>query len=224
MKYSLGFSLILTLSSALFAMADVNEIQTSTSVVSEEDYKSLCKDLNLDIAQVDEIWSKTTSEAKRSQTSSLFDSVLAKIACLTSQLALGPSQVDTPPVNTTVADRNWSQACVAIPQCIIQPKSADALSVAIRIISVLQVKFAVRSGGHSPNPGFSSIDQSGILIDMANLASINLSKDKKVASVGPGARWGDVYAALDPDEAVVIGGRFPDVGVGGLILGGESLI
>ena len=55
---------------------------------------------------------------------------------------------------------------------------------------------------------------------MEKLNSIALSSDKTFASVGPGARWGAVYAALDAQKAVVIGGRLPDVGVGGLILGG----
>lgn len=90
----------------------------------------------------------------------------------------------------------------------------------IRIVDFFKVKFAVRSGGHSPNPGFSSIGAQGILIDLHRLDSVSLSADKKVATVSPAARWGEVFSVLDASQATVIGGRIPDVGVGGLILGG----
>jgi len=58
---------------------------------------------------------------------------------------------------------------------------------------------------------------------MEKLTAITLSSDKTFASVDPGARWGDVYTALDSEKAVVIGGRLPQVGVAGLILGGLYL-
>lgn len=82
------------------------------------------------------------------------------------------------------------------------------------------MKFSVRSGGHSPNPGFSGIGSQGILIDLQRLNAVSLSADKKVATVSPGARWGDVFSILDANQTTVVGGRVPDVGVGGLILGG----
>ncbi|KAI4251236.1 MAG: hypothetical protein L6R42_008459, partial [Xanthoria sp. 1 TBL-2021] len=59
-----------------------------------------------------------------------------------------------------------------------------------------------------------------ILIDLQKLNQIQISQDKKVASLGPGGRWGDVLAALDPYDVSVIGGRIPQVGVAGVILGG----
>ncbi|KAK4154503.1 hypothetical protein C8A00DRAFT_14367 [Chaetomidium leptoderma] len=76
------------------------------------------------------------------------------------------------------------------------------------------------SGGHSPNPTWSSVGSNGILLDLRRLDSIAVSSDGSVASVGSGARWGDVYAALDSHDAAVIGARLPTIGVGGSILGG----
>lgn len=90
----------------------------------------------------------------------------------------------------------------------------------MRIINFLQVKFAIRSGGHSPNPGWSAIGDAGILIDLAALNTTTINTDRTVASVGSGARWGSVVAALDPYNVTVLAGRIPTVGVGGLILGG----
>lgn len=103
---------------------------------------------------------------------------------------------------------------------MIKPSSTSDVSVSVKIIDYFEVKFAVRSGGHSPNPGWSSIGDEGILLDMHTMNQVNLSSDGTVASVGPGARWGEVIASLDPQRTSVIGGRLPHVGVGGLILGG----
>ena len=93
------------------------------------------------------------------------------------------------------------------------------MSKTLQIINFFQAPFAVRSGGHSPNPGWSSI-QDGILISLEKLNTVSLSKDRTFASVGPGARWGEVFATLDAQQAVVVGTRLPDVGVGGSLLGG----
>ena len=42
--------------------------------------------------------------------------------------------------------------------------------------------------------------------------------------VGPGLIWDDVYAALDPQNITVVGGRVSGVGVAGFVLGGGMLI
>lgn len=60
----------------------------------------------------------------------------------------------------------------------------------------------------------------GILIDLSRLNTISLSTDRSYASVGPSARWLDVYEQLDAEKVVVAGTRVPYVGVGGSILGG----
>lgn len=106
------------------------------------------------------------------------------------------------------------------PYCIIQPTSAQDVAKALGVITKHKVKFAVRSGGHSPNPGWSSIAELGILIDMSGVNKVSLDAEGKVASVGPGAYWGDVSSALAPRGATVVGARAPYVGVGGLLLGG----
>lgn len=117
---------------------------------------------------------------------------------------------------------NRSDTCVSQPYCIVQPASAADVAEVLEIITTYQVKFAVRSGGHSPNPGWSSVSGNGILIDMSSLDSVSLSADSSFATVGPGAYWGDVSTALDPSGVTVIGARAPYVGVGGMLLGGES--
>ena len=86
-------------------------------------------------------------------------------------------------------------------------------------MTAVGTKFSVRSGGQDPNPGFGSIDGSGILIDLARLNSTSISADKKSVEVGPGARWGQVYKYLDPYGLSAVGARSPVPGVGGFLTG-----
>ncbi|TVY14647.1 FAD-dependent monooxygenase yanF [Lachnellula arida] len=143
-----------------------------------------------------------------------------EVACHTAQISLGAGQVEISPLNQTVVNENWSDTCHAEPYCIIIPSNASHVLTAIRIIDYFEIKFVIRSGGHSPNPGWSSIGNDGILLDLERLNSISLSSDGTFASIGPGSRWGDVYEMLGADEVLVVGARIPDVGVGGLLLGG----
>ena len=105
---------------------------------------------------------------------------------------------------------------------MILPGSTTETSKALKIVSFFNTKFSIRSGGHSPNPGWSSINDTGILIDLQRMNRFSISSDNSVVSLGPGLRWGDVYDALDPYGVSVIGGRIPHVGVAGLILGGSD--
>ena len=154
--------------------------------------------------------------------SSYSSSDLVGSACKVAQAALGSDVVQIQPVGATEIDLNWSQTCWAAPTCVVLPRSSQDISRTLKIINFFQVKFAVRSGGHSPNPGWSSINNPGLLIDLQRFNEVTVNSDRSVASLGPGGRWGDVYAALDPYGVSVIGGRIPHVGVGGLILGGLS--
>ena len=106
------------------------------------------------------------------------------------------------------------------PSCIILPADKYEVSKALRIITALNVPFAVRSGGHNPNRGWASAGENAILIDMTRVCDVVLSQDKKTIEIGPGNRWGNVYEMLHGSGVSVIGGRIGDVGIGGLILGG----
>ena len=102
---------------------------------------------------------------------------------------------------------------------MIQPQNSSQVSISLRIINFFSVQFAVRSGGHSPNLNWASIGHEGLPLDLQHLNAVRLSSDGTFASLGPGARWGDVYATLDAETEAVAGGREPSIGVGGLILG-----
>ncbi|KAI1451848.1 putative FAD-binding oxidoreductase [Annulohypoxylon moriforme] len=140
--------------------------------------------------------------------------------CNTIKTKLGNDTVEsTDSTYEALSTENWSQTVWAKPACIIQPSNAEELTYVVSTVVSQKAKFAVRSGGHSVVPGAANIN-GGILIDMVNFNSVEYDADKKVATVGSGLRWKEVYTALDPYNVTVAGGRVLEVGVGGLVLGG----
>jgi hypothetical protein len=105
--------------------------------------------------------------------------------------------------------------------CAFFPGNAQQVSDAIITLNKYpSVRFALKSGGHQPAPGFSATD-GGVLISFEpNLASTVRSEDGKHFYVGPGARWGDVYNVTGRTNQIVVGGRLAHIGVAGLTLGG----
>ncbi|GFF67555.1 uncharacterized FAD-linked oxidoreductase YgaK [Aspergillus lentulus] len=120
----------------------------------------------------------------------------------------------------TSVDSYWSQQEQLInPSCVLSATSAEDVSKALRVLVPNACKFAVRSGGHGAIAGIANI-QDGVTIDLSALNWIVPSADRSLVSVGPGQRWGGVYAALDRIGVSVPGGRDSPVGVGGTTLGG----
>ncbi|KAM7183945.1 hypothetical protein V8F20_012422 [Naviculisporaceae sp. PSN 640] len=145
--------------------------------------------------------------------------------CRALDIAFSGSNVVTLPNNTLgtyelLTEVNYSETCWLAPACIVNPRSANETARIIKIISSVQTKFAVRSGGHKSAPGFASIDGSGILISLANLTTLTLSDDRSSVVVGTGNRWQAVYDFLTPQGLTAVGGRVGMVGVGGFLLGG----
>ncbi|KAI9439708.1 FAD-binding domain-containing protein [Lactarius indigo] len=102
--------------------------------------------------------------------------------------------------------------------CSVEPGSADDVSRILRIIGSTRTPFAVKGGGHTDNPGFSSTH--GVQISLVRFDKITINPFGRTVELGAGLTWSRVYAALDPFGITVIGGRVGDVGVSGLTLGG----
>jgi FAD/FMN-containing dehydrogenase len=111
------------------------------------------------------------------------------------------------------------------PTCIVQPTDAEMVSKAVKILNQHKdVKFAVKSGGHDPNPGHSAA-KDGIVIALSHLNGTTYDKVKKVAYMKPGGTWATAIAALGKDNVTVVGGRLGVVGIGGyLAQGGVSFL
>ncbi|KAJ5159293.1 FAD-binding type 2 [Penicillium coprophilum] len=127
---------------------------------------------------------------------------------------------ETSPYYDVLVDEAWSQNCRLNASCVVTPDSAHEVSRLLQILGILKTKFAIRSGGHNINPGFSSIGHDGVLIALEKLNTISISEDRGTVTVGPGNRWESVYRYLQPYNVTVLGGREAVVGVGGYILGG----
>lgn len=122
------------------------------------------------------------------------------------------------------------------PACIVQPRSAQDVSAAVRALVAAGVPFAVRSGGHTAWAGSNGIGGGGVTIDLGQMDWVRVvhnaaaaatttddgggGADETVVDIGPGNRWGRVYAELEAQGLTVAGGREGNVGVAGLVLGG----
>ncbi|KAF3400409.1 Bifunctional solanapyrone synthase, partial [Talaromyces pinophilus] len=158
---------------------------------------------------------------------------LFSIKCLTSPFQcfaltalLGQQKVAFPdnPAYTSALSSYFSQQEAAVqPACIVLPQTTSDVSAAVVALQKSEggqrSLFAVRSGGHTAWAGAANIEN-GVVIDLRNLNSVELSANQSTVSVGVGASWDMVYALLDPLGLSVNGGRAAGVGVGGLSLGG----
>ncbi|TMR88081.1 LLM class flavin-dependent oxidoreductase [Nonomuraea basaltis] len=106
------------------------------------------------------------------------------------------------------------------PGLVLKPGStaevADALAFAR---SHPHLPLGVRSGGHGISGR--STNDGGIVIDVGELNTIEvLDEHTRRVRIGPGARWKQVAAALDPYGWALTSGDYGGVGVGGLATAG----
>ena len=118
----------------------------------------------------------------------------------------------------------WSNLqAETLPACRVEPVTAKDVSASLLITKFFGCPFAVKSGGHAAFKGASNSD-GGLTIDLTSLSIIQVSSDNTLTQVGAGNRWIDVYTHLESLQLSVIGGRVADIGVGGLILGGNVMV
>lgn len=100
---------------------------------------------------------------------------------------------------------------IAIVRCATPQDVAETISFLKRH----SLENAIRSGGHC-FAGNSSTG--GVVTDVTLMDSVLVSGD--IATIGAGARLGDVYEALQQHNVTIPGGTCPPVGIAGLTLGG----
>lgn len=118
-------------------------------------------------------------------------------------------------------DNYWNAGlCDNSPACIVMPTDTAEVVEAVSVLKQYpDAYYAVKSGGHDPNPHHSAID-GGVLISLFLLAGAKYDAEAHKCYVKPGGRWSDVISDLQPSGYAVIGGRLGLVGVGGYITGG----
>jgi FAD/FMN-containing dehydrogenase len=102
-----------------------------------------------------------------------------------------------------------------VPQAVVSCATPQDVAGAISFARRNDVEMAARGGGHS-FAGHSTTR--GLVIDLSPMRSVTLSGN--VATIGAGARLGDVYEVLERDGVAIPAGTCPSVGVAGLTLGG----
>ncbi|KAK4148766.1 hypothetical protein C8A00DRAFT_47468 [Chaetomidium leptoderma] len=144
----------------------------------------------------------------------------AQSACsqLKSSLA-DVTHLPSSPQYSALCNENWSGTARGNPACIVRPTTAAQVQQIDRSLVAHKVRFAIRSGGHSPSPRSANIDQDGVLIDLSGLNQVTYDAASGTARVGAGNTWRKVYNVLDAYNVTAVGGRVVDVGVGGFLLG-----
>jgi hypothetical protein len=101
------------------------------------------------------------------------------------------------------------------PQAVVLCRTPEDVVASIAFARRSGIEVAVRSGGHDfagRSSGF------GIVLDLTPMHSLEVSDG--LATVGPGFRLGDLYAALAQHEVTIPAGCGATVGIGGQALGG----
>jgi FAD/FMN-containing dehydrogenase len=101
------------------------------------------------------------------------------------------------------------------PQAVVLCRTPEDVAEAIAFARRSGIELAIRSGGHD-FAGRSS--GPGMVLDLTPMNSLEVSDG--LATVGPGVRLGDLYAALARHEVTIPAGCGATVGVGGQALGG----
>jgi FAD/FMN-containing dehydrogenase len=118
------------------------------------------------------------------------------------------------------ARRVWNLDIDRHPAAIVYPESPAAVAQALYFARDRGLPLAVRSGGHS-QAGHSVCD-GGVVIDLGRLDRIRVDPGRRTVHTGAGVRTGALLAALGPAGLVTPTGGCPDVGIGGLTLGGGT--
>lgn len=112
----------------------------------------------------------------------------------------------------------WNRAIDLHPAAIVRCADTDDVVRAIAFARAEQLRVAVRSGGHS-QAGHGTCE-GGIVLDLGSLRSVIVDDDARTARVAAGSRVSDVLDATQARGLITPMGGCPDVGVGGLTLGG----
>jgi FAD/FMN-containing dehydrogenase len=70
------------------------------------------------------------------------------------------------------------------PLCVVEPATPQDVSNIIKLVGQTRTPFAIKSGGHASNPGFSSTP--GVFISLVKLNQVTLSSDKSTVEIGLG--------------------------------------
>ena len=86
--------------------------------------------------------------------------------------------------NFLAAVNHYMTSSSQTPMCVVEVESASDISEVLKIVGRTRTPFAVKSGGHASNPGFSSTP--GVMIALLRINEMLLAPDKKSVEIGLG--------------------------------------
>ncbi|HYQ75246.1 LLM class flavin-dependent oxidoreductase [Cellulomonas sp.] len=105
------------------------------------------------------------------------------------------------------------------PGLVLRPGDTAEVVEALAWARTQDVPLAIRSGGHGISGR--STNEGGIVLDLSRMNAIEvLDVATRRVRIQPGARWGEVAAALHPHGWALTSGDYGGVGVGGLATAG----
>jgi len=118
------------------------------------------------------------------------------------------------------ARRVWNWRYDEHPSMIAQCAGADDVRRSVEFARKQHLLTAIRSGGHS-FAGYSTCD-GGLVIDLSPMKRIQVDRTGRVARAEPGILIAEFDNAVAPSGLSASMGACPDVGIGGLTLGGGN--
>jgi hypothetical protein len=112
----------------------------------------------------------------------------------------------------------WNRAVDRRPAAIVRCASVDDVRRGLEFAETQRIEIAVRSGGHS-QAGHGVAD-GALVLDLRGLNRVTVDPPSLSARVEGGAIVSELMTALRPYGLVTPTGGCPDVGLGGLTLGG----
>jgi hypothetical protein len=103
------------------------------------------------------------------------------------------------------------------PLAVAEVAGSDDVAAVLRSARENDLSVSVKGGGHGVVGHATAGD---LVIDLAALRQVRIDPAAKTATVGGGARWGDVDGPANEAGLAVPGGRITNTGVAGLTLGG----
>ncbi|RMI04843.1 FAD-binding oxidoreductase [Cellulomonas triticagri] len=123
------------------------------------------------------------------------------------------------PGDTGYADVRSTYMRGGRPGLVLRPDGTDQVVEALAFARAQDVPLAIRSGGHGISGR--STNDGGIVLDLSRMNRIEvLDVATRRVRIEPGARWGEVAAALHPYGWALTSGDSGGVGVGGLATAG----
>jgi len=82
------------------------------------------------------------------------------------------------------SQHHWILSSSNSAACVVEVGCPEDVSLVLQAVGASRTPFAVYSGGHATNPGFSSTK--GVHISLRRFNQVELSKDGKIATLGFG--------------------------------------